>query len=102
MKKDETNILILMKPTGQKFTYAQQWGLFCLKPSWIYESVEKGYIVETRDYIVKNSMLSSTPASSNVKRIIKMNISINYNYFLIIYHSLIYLLFSQLFSKRYK
>ncbi|KAL4096856.1 hypothetical protein QTP88_021734 [Uroleucon formosanum] len=67
MKKDETNILILMKPTGQKFTYAQQWGLFCLKPSWICDSVKKGYIVETRDYIVKNTMLSSTPASSNVK-----------------------------------
>jgi len=68
MKKDETNILIIVKPTGQKFTYAQQWGLFCLKPSWIYDSVEKGYLVETQDYIVKNTMLSSTPASTNVKR----------------------------------
>ncbi|XP_027851620.2 DNA topoisomerase 2-binding protein 1-B isoform X1 [Aphis gossypii] len=67
MKKDETNILIIMKPTGQKFTYAQQWGLLCLKPSWIYDSVQKGYIIDTQDYIVKNSMLSSTPASSNVK-----------------------------------
>lgn len=70
MKKDETNILIIMKPTGQKFTYAQQWNLLCLKPSWIYDSVQKGYIIDTQDYIVKNTMLSSTPASSNVKRMI--------------------------------
>lgn len=68
MKKDETNILIIVKPSGQKFTYAQQWGLFCLNPSWIYDSVEKGYMVDTQEYIVKNTMLSSTQASSHVKR----------------------------------
>lgn len=68
MKKDETDILIILRPTGQKFTYAQQWGLMCLKPSWIQDSVEKGYMLETQDYIVANAMLSSTPAVSNVKR----------------------------------
>lgn len=73
MKKDETNIVILIKPTGQKFLYAQQWGLMCLKPSWIYDSVEKGYMVETHEYnIIKNTstILSSTPSLSNVKRMI--------------------------------
>jgi len=71
MKKDETNILILLKPLGQKFIYAQQWGLICLNPSWIYDSVEKGYMVDIQEYIIKNTMLSSTPASpalSNSKR----------------------------------
>lgn len=70
MKKDETNIVILLKPTGQKFVYAQQWGLMCLKPSWIYDSVEKGYLVETQEYVITNTMLSSTPSLSNVKRMI--------------------------------
>lgn len=64
MKKDETNILILSKPSGQKFIYAQQWGLMCLKPSWIYDSVEKGYMVDIQNYAIKNTMLSSTPANS--------------------------------------
>lgn len=68
MKKDETNILVILKPTGQKFIYAQQWGLICVKPSWVYDSIEKGYMIETEDYLVKNTMLSSTPALSNVKR----------------------------------
>lgn len=67
MKKDETNILIILKPTGQKFIYAQQWGLMCVKPSWVYDSIEKGYMIETEDYVVKNAMLSSTPALFNVK-----------------------------------
>lgn len=68
MKKDETHVLVLLKPTGQKFIYAQQWGLMCLNPSWVYECVSKGYMVENQDYVVKNSMLSSTPAVSAVKR----------------------------------
>jgi len=68
MKKDETNILIVLKSTGQKFVYAQQWGLTCLTPSWIYNSAKNGYMIETENYIVKNTMLSSTPALSNVKR----------------------------------
>lgn len=62
MKKDVTNILILLKPLGQKFIYAQQWGLMCLKPSWIFDSVEKGYMLDIQDYVVRNTMLSSTPA----------------------------------------
>lgn len=65
MKKDETNVLILIKPVGQKFTYAQNWGLLCVNPSWVYESVEKGYMVDIQNYVVKNKMLSSTPAASN-------------------------------------
>lgn len=68
MKKDETNVLIISNPNGQKFTYAQQWGLQCLKPSWIYDSIKKGYMIETQDYVVKNTLLSSTPALSNTKR----------------------------------
>lgn len=70
MKKDETNVLIVLKPTGQKFVYAQQWGLLCLKPSWIYNSVEKGYMVDAQEYSVQITMPSSTPSSSNVKRMI--------------------------------
>lgn len=68
MKKDETNVLIILKPTGQKFVYAQQWGLLCLNPSWIYDSVVKGCMAETQKYAVKISMPSSTPTSSIVKR----------------------------------
>ncbi|XP_050425063.1 DNA topoisomerase 2-binding protein 1 isoform X2 [Adelges cooleyi] len=67
MKKGETDVLILLKPTGQKFVYAQQWGLKCVNPSWIYDSTDKGHLVEPQDYIVKNTMLSSTPAISNVQ-----------------------------------
>lgn len=68
MKKDETNILIISNPNSQKFTYAQQWGLQCLKPSWIYDSAKEGYMLETQEYVVKNTLLSSTPAISNTKR----------------------------------
>lgn len=81
MKKDETNIVILLKPTGQKFVYAQQWGLMCLKPSWIYDSVEKGYLVETQEYVITNTMLSSTPSLSNVKRMILIYIYISIFYY---------------------
>lgn len=70
MKKDETTILIILKPTGQKYVYAQQWGLMCLKPSWIHDCIEKGYMIDVKDYIVKNTILSSTPSASQVKRII--------------------------------
>ncbi|XP_025419492.1 DNA topoisomerase 2-binding protein 1 isoform X2 [Sipha flava] len=75
MKKDETNILIISNPNGQKFTYAQQWGLQCLKPSWIYDSIKKGYMIETQDYVIKNTLLSSTPALSNTKPNFSQNIS---------------------------
>lgn len=71
MKKDETNILILLKPTGQKFNYAQQWGLMCLKPSWVYDCIEKGFMIDANDYIVKKTILSSTPAVTHVKRMVK-------------------------------
>lgn len=72
MKKEETNILIVLKPKGQKFTYAQQWGLICVKPSWVYDSVKKGYMIETDDYIVKYERLCSTltSSSSQVQRMI--------------------------------
>lgn len=68
MKKDETHVLIILKPAGQKFTYAQQWGLICAKPSWIYDCVKEGYMIEPENYIVKNKMLSSTPTVSSIQR----------------------------------
>lgn len=86
MKKDETNILILLKPTGQKFIYAQQWGLMCVKPSWIYDSVEKGYMLESQNYIVKNTMLSSTPALSHVKRMKYLKKKINFMVYNVFYY----------------
>lgn len=70
MKKDETTILITLKPTGQKYVYAQQWGVMCLNPSWIYDCIEKGYMIDGNNYIVKNTILSSTPSTSHVKRMI--------------------------------
>ncbi|XP_050524505.1 DNA topoisomerase 2-binding protein 1-B [Daktulosphaira vitifoliae] len=69
MKKGETDVLVVNKPTGQKFSYAQQWGLICVKPNWIFNSADKGYLVETESYIVKNTMLSSTPAISHVQHV---------------------------------
>lgn len=80
MKKEETNVLIVTKPKGQKFTYAQQWGLICLKMSWVLDSVIKGYMVETDNYIVEYKRLCSTltSSSSQVQRIVYKE----YNHFL--------------------
>ncbi|RZF42232.1 hypothetical protein LSTR_LSTR004381 [Laodelphax striatellus] len=70
MKKNETCLLIIANvKNSQKFTFAQEWELPCVSPSWVYESVEKGYALPVDDYIMKPTVHNSTPTKDDIGRL---------------------------------
>ena len=56
--------MVINEPRGEKYKSAQAWGLPCVYPSWILDSVEKGYAVPSAKHLLMPQMKSSTPTKT--------------------------------------
>ena len=43
-------LVILAKPEGDKYKYAKKWKIPCVTSAWVFDSVEKGYCLNTEGY----------------------------------------------------
>ncbi|XP_014245567.1 DNA topoisomerase 2-binding protein 1-like isoform X2 [Cimex lectularius] len=75
LEQKKTSVLIVGEPEGRKFQHAQLWGIPCLRPSWIHESVEKGAAVKMIDHIVQSQVKCSTPVSNQSNFVNSVDIS---------------------------
>ena len=48
----DTSVLVCVTNTGDKWTAARQWGLPCVHPLWVFDSIEKGECMDPADYRV--------------------------------------------------
>lgn len=60
---ENTKLLIIAIPTGEKYKYACEWKLPCVLPSWVYESVREGCAVSVEPHLTphKEVVKCSTP-----------------------------------------
>jgi len=60
---ENTKLLIIANPTGEKYKYACEWKLPCVLPSWVHESVRDGYAVSVEPHLTphKEVVKCSTP-----------------------------------------
>ncbi|XP_066905293.1 DNA topoisomerase 2-binding protein 1 [Halyomorpha halys] len=64
LELNKTVVLVIGDPEGKKWQHAQQWEIPCVTPSWIYESVERGVAVPSKDHLVVGRPKCSTPTNS--------------------------------------
>ncbi len=56
---EETAVLIIAAPEGDKYEYARKWNIPCLTPDWVFESIDKGYSLPTSRFRVDAAKASS-------------------------------------------
>lgn len=64
----KTNILLTPVAEGEKYVYAKRWKIKCLKPEWVYQSLNKGYAVDPDKFTVEKSDVTprcSTPEADH-------------------------------------
>uniref|UniRef100_A0A4W5MFE9 DNA topoisomerase II binding protein 1 n=1 Tax=Hucho hucho TaxID=62062 RepID=A0A4W5MFE9_9TELE len=61
LKMNECTHLIVGKPSGQKYEYAQKWNVFCVSLHWLFDSIEKGFCQDESCY-------TSTPTVTSKKK----------------------------------
>merc|ERR1712126_793192 len=57
---EQTQILIISKPEGDKYKYANKWKIPCISSDWVFDSIEKGYCLHTEGYRVDQARAGST------------------------------------------
>jgi len=67
-----TTHLIINEAKGVKYDHAKLWKINIVKPKWIYDSMEAGYCLPEKNYVLDSSNQTSTPteAINKVKRVI--------------------------------
>ena len=66
---ETTTVLILTKPDGDKYRYAQKWKIPCVTSDWVFDSIEKAQCLATEPYRVDNLNTRekvSTPEKTDV------------------------------------
>ncbi len=60
---ENTTLVVLLKPEGDKYKYAKRWNIPCITSNWVYDSIEKGCSLPTDGYRVElqNREKVSTP-----------------------------------------
>jgi topoisomerase (DNA) II binding protein 1 len=63
MEESKTSLVIILKPIGDKYKFAVQWKIPCVKPEWLYDCDKKGHILELDNYLLSkiDKPKSSTP-----------------------------------------
>lgn len=56
-------------PISEKLKYAKKANIACLTPNWVYESINIGYALPFKDYLIKTLKACSTPEKFNGKNI---------------------------------
>lgn len=72
---ENTKLLIITNPTGEKYKYACAWKLPCVLPSWVHESVREGYAVSVEPHLLahKEVVTCSTPNHDETREYITGN-----------------------------
>ncbi|XP_076755410.1 mutagen-sensitive 101 isoform X1 [Xylocopa sonorina] len=52
-------------PVSEKLKFAKQAQIACLRPDWVYKSINVGYALPFKDYIIKSLKACSTPDKAN-------------------------------------
>lgn len=74
MKVNECTHLIINKPKGAKYEFAKKWRINIVKSDWLYDSIEKGYCLEEKQFSLtdnsetKAEVKTSTPEKDNGPR----------------------------------
>ena len=61
----ETSVLVCVTNTGDKWSAARRWGVPCVSPNWVLDSLERGECMNPADYRVESGTreLHSQPSS---------------------------------------
>ena len=63
---EQTQILIITKPEGDKYKYAKKWKIPCISSDWVFDSIDKGYCLHTEGYRVDLGRTGSTSTPTKV------------------------------------
>lgn len=61
---ESTMLVVLAKAEGDKYKYAKKWKIPCVTSNWVFDSVEKGFCLPTKDYgveLLNDRVKVSTP-----------------------------------------
>ncbi|XP_069689282.1 DNA topoisomerase 2-binding protein 1-A isoform X2 [Periplaneta americana] len=67
LELNTTNLLVISNPVGDKFQYAREWNLPCVQPSWVYDSMDKGYAVPIDPHVTPYDRKCSTPTNDDTR-----------------------------------
>ncbi|XP_071748981.1 DNA topoisomerase 2-binding protein 1-A [Lepeophtheirus salmonis] len=70
---NSTNVLIVPTPEGEKFSYATKWKIPTLNSNWVFDSIEKGYCLESDEYKIEKRNCS-TPTKEDVSRLTEVSL----------------------------
>ncbi|XP_062568872.1 DNA topoisomerase 2-binding protein 1-A-like [Saccostrea cucullata] len=80
MKVNECTHLIINKPKGAKYEFAKKWKIHIVKSDWLYDSIERGYCLEEKDFCLtcdrgeeSEGVKTSTPEKENGSRVDRMS-----------------------------
>ncbi|KAG7202053.1 hypothetical protein KM043_004733 [Ampulex compressa] len=51
-------------PLSDKLKYAMQTNIACMKPDWVYQSIQNGYALPFSNFLIKSTKACSTPEKS--------------------------------------
>jgi len=52
LNMDMTTVLVCTSPEGDKYNHAKKWNIPCVSSQWIFDSIEKGFCLQTKKYRV--------------------------------------------------
>ncbi|GAB6032026.1 DNA topoisomerase 2-binding protein 1 [Chamberlinius hualienensis] len=65
LKVNVTTHLILTDCSGDKFKMAKSKNIYCLRPTWVYDSIKKGYCADEHHYSLGENSLTSESSFRN-------------------------------------
>ena len=75
LDKDSTTILVVPKADGEKYDHARLWGIPCVRPDWVYDSIERGYCLSTSDYRVESAKASTPTKDESATGLLQVGIT---------------------------
>lgn len=69
------DVLVVKHAKGDKYHHAKSWGIACVELRWIYDSIENGNALKTKDYEITGGTTASSPKFSNATLNFSANLS---------------------------
>ncbi len=70
-----TTHLVLNEPKGSKYEAAKMWKIIVVKSEWVYDSIEAGYCLPEKSYVLEPENQTSTPTDMRRLASKKVNLS---------------------------
>lgn len=65
LEHERTSVLVISEAQGDKFRFARKWGLPCVGPDWVFDSVKTEYALAPDAYVVEAQVRASTPTEKD-------------------------------------